>query len=369
MTYGRNKTNGNHRSSALNEVLKTDPSIADFLCQHWRPEHCDPSVWEAPSTYDVADVELVGDPHMKLWSETTAWDNPGRNKILQKDIKHFADVIETEGIIPSRVVYYDVDTDETNNGAHRRGLSVILGIPGWMHQGVRFLTKTAKIRFANVSNHVEELYHLAPKKQDIKIAVSETLNLEKTFSKQAIRSEVQLQGVGLTERQRLDVINDLYSDFMLDDRMITTERYRDLNNDNVERLLNAIEEEDPWVKDFWLNDDEYTICVNAGNFESRIGSLLASAAIASQNDKPLHIVFVVPIPKGKETLTSKREKFFSMHLDSLEERMIKIYGLADNAKSHRMFPWNHADAEHRAVGQDTQNEGNVLIKVSNRSYN
>ena len=355
---------------SLNDVLKTQGgSIADFLCNHWRPEHCNPDVWEAPETYDIPDVELVGDPYMKLWKDTTAWDNPGRQKILQKDVKHFADVVETTGIIPSRVVYYDVDANETNNGIHRRGLSEILGIKGWMHQGVRFGTQTAKIRFANVSNHVEGLFNLKPKKGDIKTAVEQTLKLEEIFSKQAIRYEVQLQGVGLTERQRLDVINSLYSEFILDDRMVTTERYRDLNNDNVDRLLNAIEEEDPWVGDFWNNDDEYTICVNAGNFEARIGSILSSAAIASHYDKALHIVFVVPIPKGKETLTSKREKFFSMHLSYLEERMIKIYGLADNTKSRRMFPWNHADAQHRAVGQDTQNEGNILIKVNNRSFN
>ena len=355
---------------ALNNVLNTPVSIGDFLCDHWRPEHCDPSAWEEPSTYGVPDVELVGEPHMKLWSDTTAWSNPGRNKILQKNIKHFADMIETKGIIPSRVVYYDVDADETNNGAHRRGLSEMLKIPGWMHQGVRFKTKVAKIRFANVSNHVEELYHLAPDKNDIKTAVEQTLRLEvKSFSKQVIRDEVQLQGIGLTERQRLDVINSLYSEFIIGGQLETTERYRDLNNDNVDRLLNHIESEDPWVGDFWLNDDEYTICVNAGNFESRIGSILTSAAIASYNDKPLHIVYVVPIPKGKETLTSKREKFFSMHLDSLEERMIKIYGLADNTKSRRLFPWNHADAQHRAVGQDTESEGNILIKVNNRSFN
>ena len=357
---------------SLNELLNTDQSIADFLCQHWRPEHCDPSVWEEPSTYGVEGVELVGVPHMKLWQETTAWNNPGRKKILQKDIKHFADTIETVGIKPSRVVYFDVDADETNNGAHRRGLSGILGIPGWMHQGVRFANEAAKIRFANVSNHVEELYHLAPNKADIKSAVEQVLKMEvASFSKQVIREEVNLQGVGLTERQRLDIVNELYTEFMLDDRMVTTERFRDLNNDNVSKLLDAIgeAESDSWVKDFWNNDDEYTICVNAGNFEARIGSILASAAIASHNDKPLHIVFVVPIPNGKETLTSKREKFFSMHLASLEERMIKLHGLVDNAKTRRAFPWNHADAEHRAVGQDTQNEGNVLIEVVNRSFN
>ena len=76
-------------------------------------------------------------------------------------------MIETKGIIPSRVIYYDVDTGETINGAHRRGLSEILGIPGWMAQGVRFGSEAAKIRFANVSNHVDELYHLAPKKTQI----------------------------------------------------------------------------------------------------------------------------------------------------------------------------------------------------------
>lgn len=354
---------------SLNEILKTNPSIADFLCQHWRPEHCKPELWEEPSTYGVPDVELVGKPHMKLWSDTTAWDNPGRKSTSTKDIRHFADVIETEGIVPSRVVYYDVDTDETNNGAHRRGLSALLDIPGWMHQGVKFGSKAAKIRFANVSNHVEELYHLAPNKNDIKTAVEQTLKLEESFSKQAIRDEVQLQGVGLTERQRLDIINTLYTDFSLDDRMVTTERYRDLNNDNVGKLLDAIEDDEPWVKDFWKNDDEYTICVNAGNFESRIGSLLASTAIAAENDKPLHIVFVVPVPKGKETLTSKREKFFSMHLASLEERLVNVCGLTDNTRSRRMFPWNHPDAQHRAVGQDTQNEGNILIEVTNRSFN
>jgi len=353
----------------LNETLNISQSIADFLCAHWRPEHCDPEAWEEPSTYGVAGVELVGPCEMKMWDETTAWNNPGRERILQSDVKHFADKIETEGIIPSRVVYWDVDTDETNNGAHRRGLSDILNIPGWMHQGVRFANEAAKIRFANVSNHVEELFHVAPKKADISAAVEECLKMEGTFSKKDIRNEVQIQGIGLTERQRLDIVNDLYSKFMFDSRLETTERYRDMNNDNVAALLTAIRDEDPWVSQYWDNDDEYTICINAGNFESRVGSITSSSAIAAVNDKPLHIIYIVPVPNGKETLTSKREKFFSMHLSSLEERILMIQGLEVNDRNRRLFPWNHPDAEHRAVGQDTSNEGNSLIKVSNRKYN
>ena len=114
-------------------------SDADFLSADWRPEHCNPENWEKPSTHGIPGVELVGDPHMKLWSETKSWKNPGRKNFKQSTVIHLSDKIATEGIIPSRVIYYDVDTDETNNGGHRRGASEIRNIPGWMHQGVNVL--------------------------------------------------------------------------------------------------------------------------------------------------------------------------------------------------------------------------------------
>ena len=359
---------------SLSEELGTVVSNADFLSADWRLEHCDPEKWEKPSTHDIPGVELVGDPHMKLWSDTVAWNNPGRKNFKQSAVIHLSDKIETEGIIPSRVVYYDVETDETNNGCTRRGASGIRSIPGWMHQGVKFENELAKIRFANASNHVEGLFNSEPTKDDVKEGVRAALKQIGEYDKQTIREEVRIQGPGLTDKQKDDIVNAVYSDCMFDENMKSSSRYRDLNNNNVEALLKLIREdhseEEPWVKDYWDNDDEITICINAANFESRVGAIMTAAAKASKADKPLHMIFTVPIPVGKETLKSKREKFFSMHLQSLEDRFLDIEGKALTDKNRRDFAWNHPDCQHRTVAQDTENESTIpLIKVKNRNFN
>ena len=62
-------------------------------------------------------------------------------------------------------------------------------------------------------------------------------------------------------------------------------RFVDLNNDTMAMLLDKIREEDEWIKDYWDNDDEITIAVNAKSFEARVGSILASAAIAMEQEK------------------------------------------------------------------------------------
>ena len=359
---------------SISEFLDTSVSNADFLSADWRLEHCDPEKWEKPSTHDVPGVELVGTPHMKLWSETKSWKNPGRKNFKQSAVIHLSDKIATEGIIPSRVVYYDVDADETNNGGHRRGASGIRNIPGWMHQGLRFANELAKIRFANASNHVEGLFNSEPTKDDVKEGVRAALKQIGEYDKQTIREEVRIQGPGLTDKQKDDIVNVLYSDCMFDENMKSCSRYRDLNNNNVEALLKLIRmehsQEEPWVKDYWDNDDEITICINASNFESRVGAILSGAALACKADKPFHIIFTVPIPSGKETLGSKREKFFSTHLQSLEDRLLDLQGKSHSDKNRRDFPWNHHDCQHRTVAQDTENESTIpLIKVKNRKFN
>lgn len=359
---------------SLAQEFDTEVSNADFLSADWRPEHCDPKNWEKPSTHDIPGVELVGDPHMKFWSDTVAWTNPGRKIFKQSTVIHLADKIETEGIIPSRVVYYDVETNETNNGCTRRGASVIRKIPAWMHQGVRFENELAKIRFANASNHVEGLFNSEPTKDDIKEGVRAGLKQIGEYDKQTIRDEVRIQGPGLTDKQKDDIVNSLYSDCMFDKNMKPSSRYREFNNDNVNVLLKLIREEyseeESWVAEYWDNDDEFTICINAANFESRVGAIMSVAARASMADKPLHTIFIVPIPVGKETLNSKRDKFFSMHLESLEDRILNIQGKALTNKNRRDFPWNHSDCQHRTVAQDTENESTIpLIKVKNRNFN
>lgn len=358
----------------LNQEFDTAVSDADFLCAHWRPEHCDPTKWNPPSTHGIEGVELVGDPHMKFWDETKSWKNPGRKNFKTSNVIHLAETIKTVGIIPSRVAYYDVDTDETNNGAHRRGSSAILGIPGWMHQGVRFENELAKIRFANASNHVEGLFNNEPTKDDVKAGVCAALKQMGSYSKKTIREEVNIQGPGLTEKQKGDVVNDMYSEFMFDSKMESDVRYRDLNNDNVIALMKTIREdysdEELWVGDYWFNDDEYTLCINVSNWESRIGAILNTAAPASKADQPIHFIFVVPIPSGNETLVDLRERFFTVNLKNLENRLLDIQGKSHTDKNRREFPWNHPDCQHRTVAQDTENEKIIpLIKVKNRKFN
>ena len=359
---------------SLFQEFDTPVSNADFLSADWRLEHCNPEKWEKPSTHGIPGVELVGDLHMKLWSETKSWINPGRKIFKQSTVRHLGDKIGTEGIIPSRPIYYDVETNETNNGAHRRGASEIRRIPGWMHQGVKFENELAKIRFANASNFVEGLFCSQPTKDDVKEGVSAALKQIGEFDKQIIRDEVRMQGPGLTDKQRDDIVNALYSDFTFDENMKSSSRFRELNNDNVLALLKVIKEEhseeETWVKKYWNNDDEITICINASNFESRVGAILNVAALAGKQDKPLHIIFTVPIPVGIETLNSKREKFFSMHLKTLENRLLNINGKALTNKNRRDFAWNHSDCQHRTVAQDTVNESTIpLIKVKNRNFN
>ena len=73
----------------------------------------------------------------------------------------------------------------------------------------------------------------------------------------------------------------------------------------------------PWVEDYWTNDEETTLAIHMANFESRVGSLLRSSETARNNNhSPLNIIFSVTVPKGKETLDSKREKVFSTFIPS-----------------------------------------------------
>ena len=161
---------------------------------------------------------------------------------------------------------------------------------------------------------------------------------------------------------------------MFDSKMESDVRYRDLNNDNVVALMKTIAEnhsgQELWVEDYWFNEDEHTLCVNVGNWESRIGAILNAAALASKADRPLHFIFVVTIPSGNETLGDLRERFFTVNLKNLENRLLDIQGKSHTDKNRREFPWNNSECQHRTVAQDTENEETIpLIKVKNRKFN
>ncbi len=184
-----------------------------------------------------------------------------------------------------------------------------------------------------------------------------------------IRDEVRIQGPGLTDKQRDDIVNSLYSDCMFDENMKSSSRYREFNNDNVNELLKLIRkeysEEEPWVTEYWDNDDEFTICINAANFESRVGAIMTAAAKASMSDKPLHIIFTVPIPVGKETLNSKRDKLFSMHLESLENRILNIHPAMLPKYGGKGMYGMHV---HKAVKENNEQKTGITIHFVNEHY-
>ena len=357
----------------LSKHLGIPVSYSDFITEIWKSDHCDPQNWNyEPSTYGVVGAHLVGTPEMKLWSDTEDGDNPGRYEFKIADVLKLEDEINTHGIDPKKgsIVYYDVDEEDTINGKHRRGYSKRKKIPGWMMQGIRFDSPVARIRFALLSNARAVHYHKNASKEDVYTAVRHVLEELKDYSRELIASEVKTLGSHLTESQRDAIRDKIYMELQFDPNAKSSERYVTHNNTTIADLLQKIKLVDDWVIDYWENDDAITICVNAQNFESRVGSLLAANEKAVDWDKPLHIIFCVPTPEGKETLRTKREKFFSTHLERVEDRVLVACGLVKNNKNRSIFAWNHPDSEHRAVPQDTENEDlHTLIRVKNRDFN
>ena len=190
--------------------------------------------------------------------------------------------------------------------------------------------------------------------------------MENTFTKEAIKYEVEDLGWHLSSTTRDKIINTLLVEFTVSGKTKSGEDYTPHIADTIWRLLEEID--DSWVEDYWTNDEQTTLAIHMANFESRVGSLLNSASTAITNHSPLNLIFSVTVPKGKETLDSKREKVFSTFIASVEDRMMITMGLGERHRD--MFPWNHPDAEHRFVAQDNNKEKpDVLIKIKNRNYN
>ena len=307
---------------------------------------------------------------MKLFKELTGnWVNPGRAYGIDLGkCQEIEDDIRENGIDTKEgsMIYWDVDDSSKINTYHREHVASQLGISGWMGQSVRFDNEAAKIRFACKSNNRKQLTHNNTSGKDVETSVRKVLELEKDFSKEAIRYEVEDLGWHLSSTTIDKIINKLLVEFTISGKTTSGERYTPHNADTIWRLLEEID--DPWVEDYWTNDEQTTLAIHMANFESRVGSLLSSSASARTNHSALNLIFSVTVPKGKETLDSKREKVFSSFIPSVEDRIMTTMVLGE---IHRdMFPWNHPDAEHRFVAQDNNKENpDVLIKIKNRSYN
>lgn len=343
---------------------------APFLCQYWDAENCIPENWEySPSTYGVKGVHLVSGPHMMLWSELKPnWNNPGRKGgVSFAHVEEIGKDIKNNGINTKEgsVIYYDVDTKDKINAFHRELVSSNLDIPGWMAQAVKFDTKAAKVRFALKSNNRKNLPHNNSSSADVETAVREVLELENTFTKDALIDEINDLGYHLPESTREGIRDRLMVEFLASGIEMGV-RYIPHNAKTIQLLLPNIDNE--WMQNIWKNEDENCLIVYMSHVEGRIGSLLTSNVKSLESNKPLHILFSVPTPEGKESIESKREKVFSTHMASVENRVLTSMGLGEIHR--KVFTWNHPDAQHRFVAQDTSKEMyNELIYVKNRIFN
>lgn len=352
-------------------VLDISVSESDYVSDYWAVDHCDPKSWTyKPHTYEVPGVELVGKPQMKFFSDFTGfWNNPTRAEFKMADAYALADRIETDGIDTTcQIIYYDIDDSSRVNGGHREEAARILNIPGWMCQAVRFVDEQAKVEFASSSNILQQVHHKNPTTKDVESTVRTVLNLSKTYDEDTLKRKIEFHGRHLTTKQRNTILDRLSIEFRVSGKVACGDRYQDINEKRMEHLFNEFADDDPWLENYWYSDDEYTFYINYANISSRVGGLLQKNREAMQNDKPLNIVYSVPVPDAKESLETKRDKFWSTHIRRIEDNILIALGMSE---MHRgMFRWNHPDCEHRAIAQDHQTEKRkAVVKIPNRNYN
>jgi hypothetical protein len=339
-------------------------TCSDFICSYWGADHCDPNYWSyQPSTYGVEGVEIVVGPHMKAWSDLKSWVNPGRaDGVDHGKVEQLCEDIEENGIkTDCQMIYYDVDTNERNNGEHRELASKELGIKGWMMVGVRFKTEQAKIRFALVSNKRKIDVFNPIKAKDIEATVRELMSLTQ-MTDEDIKKECRDLGKGAIGKPEWEKIhNKLIAERRLTGKSNGANRLYDWNETAFDEFLGK--SDDSWVNDYYNNDSEITLYINEKNWDHRIGSIITFADQASSSNKPLHLVIGVKL-RSNEELDTTRKKIFTDRLKSLARKISNIYGL-DNDRHSSMIPWNHPDCEHRFLPQDSLKEdATKLIKLS-----
>lgn len=345
----------------IENIAKITDLNTVFVCDYWSEEHCDLNNWKiTPSDFGIKGVTLVGQPHMKFWTDLSHWHNPGRAKgVNTGKVEQIVEDIRENGIdMSSTVVYYDIDTQERINGAHRQMAAEKLNIPGWMMQGVRFDTKACKIDFATRSNNVRVPIATRPTIDDITSAVQELINESYFENEKELRETIRAYAKGhLSNPAQSEIYNNIisFNVFNGNQKFSKVMRYVTFNDEIFNKFL--INTNDPWIVDYYENEYEHTLYVNTDYFASRIGTILKEAESARKNGKPLHFVFSVSAPnaKGQETLQTKRQKVFTQALRQLENHICGTLAM-DPDVYRSIVPWNHPNAKHRFVPQDSQSE-------------
>ena len=378
---------------SLQTEFNTAQSNADFLCQYWRPNHCDPNKWNAPSTFGVEGILLVdrdgntleeGDKSgMHLKEIGTPSDNPTRYQgTALARVDHYYKVITdpTKGIKCLDPIYYNIETGNTLNGNGREGAGIKAGVTGWMYQPVRVVPslertiRETELRFGAESQPKEEdgVFQTPLSKDDVYTTVKEIYEESGNYNLDSVYADVEHYGKHLVTGDKQWVKVKLKKEFEKNGNLECTEQFQEFDTDTYESFLNKMPD-DEWVKDIFNNEDERVQFINANKFNHYYSNIQNSGLDAKSDDEsPLNFLVTFPIPSGKsaKSLQSLRDEFFSKHIAKLENTMMKLNETTVNDRNRLMYPWNHPNCQHMAIAQDRKNEKNkVVVPLKNRNFN
>lgn len=353
----------------ISQILNTSPSVADFICDYWGLDHCDPDSWTHPvSTFGVEGV-VLGDKKMILWEDTNpSPENRGRKygtdagKVLE-----LVDDIDQNGIDTKCAVgYIDKETRERIGTNHRYKASERLGIPGWMLQEVDFSNcedpEWAREVFARVINNERCLRQNNNDPEDVEQMILYGIeNGNITTDKQIEQYIHMTSNNSFGKQKQKTLINSMLIKLhLLGNDKSSLERYITLNDGDFQDLVDR--SEDSYVTDIIKDTHQNHLFINYGNWGSRTNSVLTQAAESARKDGPLHTTVSVGKPTRNESLQTKREKVFDTGFKNLEDDLNVLFQYKFR---NGFFPWRHPKCQHTMVPQDTHNEDlNTFIRWS-----
>ena len=378
---------------SLQTEFNTSQSNADFLCQYWRPEHCDPNNWNAPSTYGVEGIILVdrnGNPleegdksgmHMREIGASS--DNPTRYQgTALARIDHYYKVITDpdKGIKCLDPIYYNIETGKTLNGNGREGGGRKASIKAWMYQGVRVvpsLTRTVKeieLRFGAESQPKEEdgVFQTPLSKDDVYTTVKEIYEESGNYNLESVYADVEHYGKHLVTGDKNSIKIKLKKGFEENGDMENTDQFQPYDSNTY---VSALEKkpDDEWVKTIFKEEDERVQFINGNKTNHYYSNIMNAGLDAKADDEsPLHFIVTFPVSDNTTaaSLQALRDSFFSKHIAKLENTMMKLTETSVNDRNRLMFPWNHPDCKHVTLAQDRKNEKNiVVVPLRNRKFN
>lgn len=347
----------------ISQALNMSPSLADFLCDFWGIDYCDPEAWTHPtSTFGIAGVKL-GEKRMTLWEETKPTsENRGRKYGTDHgQVEELADDIEQNGIDTKCAVgYVDAETGERIGTNHRYHASQRLGIPGWMLQHVDFSEcddpEWARELFARAINNERTLRQNNNTPEDVEQCI--IYGIEKgniTTDKQVEDIIKMLSNNSFSKYKQTTLINAMSIRLHRGGAAKSgLKRYVLVDNKQFNILVEKLSEEDDYyVKNIVENEHEAFLFINMRNWGSRQSSLISHGARVTTGNHPLHLAFSVDKPSRHESLQSKRDKVMDTHMVNVEQDLLDIMTYK---MKYGYFPWRHPDCQHMFVAQDTHKE-------------